>query len=1666
MHHLRRLLMEIELCYESRQLKMQKIHGKGSHSEHDVHALLPSSKWLQLHGIKRSRLTLSQILSQIGFKHREDFDRRLQKSVSSCYGEGLFYQYLRKDGRIYNVSAGITNPKDITDKALSISENIYREHCCQRAATVIKDLHHPAPTLFSQRPSVKKEYCRCHKIHTTRFRNSCYRSTIRLLNHGRQQNYNEEVYRRERDQLVEWCHTNNLALNVSKPKEMIVDFRRKSEEHKPILIESSAGGRVKTFKFLVVNISEVLTWDLLVDAITKKAFQLLHLDRKNLRRADNSASDITDTSLHSNEHISKRRSLKKAASILKEPHQLAHALFTLLPLGMSLKTSGSILVNLLYTLSKRTHPSHNEVIRTEHNTLNVVTPKIRRVAFATDVTGEFRVSDQWVMSGESLLAKLALLLFSIWLPSCTYIGFYPDRKFEISYKVLLAPGKQTMETLPFHTGEPVNWLFNELVKEAIFAVHTGPLLTDSLRPFTLTKRHPRGEGHLSTLTDPRIPPVPFTLDELAHRHQIALGMIHPTYASVMSVCGFTSNPPMASEVRQNPELQIQSSNVIRKPSAPKARSEHLLVGRMFSLFLMRSLGVCNCPAQVLPSWMVKRPRLLESCPKGDPTSDLISSNGPYHRAFLSEQSCFSAFPTELDLSGMATRKQPIQWNGITIHEWGGQCRPMMVRKIIEDAYHPTHSIFQLLPSGKRATEEMDVWQEKAVPVSSQSIASAVDWIGNLTQVPATSKTSSAEAVSQATTDKTIDAVYYFTAGDGPRGLRELLRQKLANSPCPVHVISFNAQEEATVRFLKELAHCTSGRFHAFALMNEIEEEEISPTNGLNGTDTEVPKIHRKLIGGVPPGAGVREDVFLIWCEIEEARNTLAEVQTIVAGALRNMFAAETLSVHQPKEPSRTEDWISSKKWLDTCGLKAHKLTFYDVLADCAFRHSDGIVNIKGKPVNECIQTDAESRIKLVNAKYCGQFVHTLWKDGSVMHVHITAEKCKQYKKRMKIALEQMQQRINWLCQGSKELFGTIIEDQIYILVDTSQSMKDKLELVQKKIFQLMQEQLRHKTKFNFVKFGSRAEPWRQELAEVNEKNLENAWSWIKGLQVGGSTNTLGALRLAFADTGTQAVYILSDGRPDQSPQAIFAQVLLVHPVPIHSIAFNCDDVEANKFLYQLSEKTDGRFHSYSCDIRGSSNPPPFSEDVYLLKKEIEKGKEDLEKVEKLHAECIMLDWYHNREESGSNNKYRLLAVHFIFVCCLVRQAHYSCVVNKLDDVVRAVLSCTVVPSAAQRRVQLAPCLLFYSAQLLLLLPGRILVAMCDSTDSITDSGLPVYYRRQLRGHHKARLLHADLDAVSDEHGERFHQGTVAMEKQHKLNWNPSMLADSSWAVKQQISFSSDKPISFRENKEALLQALDRMGWPIPQEDVTLLEDEIYTGYSYEQQASDLQKAAKVKKLGTMTDACRKQSRSVKKATKLTRRILDALRGQKVVARSEVDGFYYPGIITRCAGITKVLIDFTKGVTQITSIQSLIQIGGAVPCPPLKVGDFVLVRCNAKSGNDCYKPGVIITPPNKRMTEDKFYTVLKYNNEKEHSFRNGLIKISSTQYSFINRYIREAQMTDHTIPSVQFVKPITKPDQSQELQESLSSSGEGWRQKLRKNVKLKNYQLLRTRIRRF
>ncbi len=90
-------------------------------------------------------------------------------------------------------------------------------------------------------------------------------------------NNDETAYLDEVERLTSWCQDNCLSLNVSKTKELIVDFRKRHLlPCTPLMISGTPVERVSSFKYLGVNISEDLTWTTHIQTLVKKARKRLY----------------------------------------------------------------------------------------------------------------------------------------------------------------------------------------------------------------------------------------------------------------------------------------------------------------------------------------------------------------------------------------------------------------------------------------------------------------------------------------------------------------------------------------------------------------------------------------------------------------------------------------------------------------------------------------------------------------------------------------------------------------------------------------------------------------------------------------------------------------------------------------------------------------------------------------------------------------------------------------------------------------------------------------------------------------------------------------------------------------------------------------------------------------------------------------------------------------------------------------------------------------------------------------------------------------------------------------------------------------------------------------------------------------------------------------------
>jgi hypothetical protein len=90
---------------------------------------------------------------------------------------------------------------------------------------------------------------------------------------------NETSYREQIDSTLNWCKENNLELNVTKTKELVIDFRKSKNEKASVIINGQSVEQVDSFKLLGTFISNDLKWHVNSVDIVKKARQRLYFLR-------------------------------------------------------------------------------------------------------------------------------------------------------------------------------------------------------------------------------------------------------------------------------------------------------------------------------------------------------------------------------------------------------------------------------------------------------------------------------------------------------------------------------------------------------------------------------------------------------------------------------------------------------------------------------------------------------------------------------------------------------------------------------------------------------------------------------------------------------------------------------------------------------------------------------------------------------------------------------------------------------------------------------------------------------------------------------------------------------------------------------------------------------------------------------------------------------------------------------------------------------------------------------------------------------------------------------------------------------------------------------------------------------------------------------------------
>nr|XP_018668721.1 von Willebrand factor A domain-containing protein 3A [Ciona intestinalis] len=267
------------------------------------------------------------------------------------------------------------------------------------------------------------------------------------------------------------------------------------------------------------------------------------------------------------------------------------------------------------------------------------------------------------------------------------------------------------------------------------------------------------------------------------------------------------------------------------------------------------------------------------------------------------------------------------------------------------------------------------------------------------------------------------------------------------------------------------------------------------------------------------------------------------------------------AVPEPIFP-QMEERITSKQWLRKYGIKKMKLDLN--------RYVSGPV---------CIHKKARS--KNVTSKWFCSIFPSVDIDGQVRHIDMQESEMVEYEKHVVTLIRRYLTRMQWLLSGSRKMFGSILESNVVILIDVSGSMSYNMDELKKEITSLIWEQLNgNKTAFNIVAFSNTSTKWQDSITESNQSACHDAVQWVSALTAHGGSATLKAIQVALADEEAEAIYLLTDGKPDSSIKLTLSEASNLNKknIPIHTISFNCDNREANDFLKSLSSNSGGRFH--------------------------------------------------------------------------------------------------------------------------------------------------------------------------------------------------------------------------------------------------------------------------------------------------------------------------------------------------------------------------------------------------------------------------------------------------------------------------------------------------------
>ncbi|XP_078200991.1 von Willebrand factor A domain-containing protein 3A isoform X10 [Callithrix jacchus] len=350
-------------------------------------------------------------------------------------------------------------------------------------------------------------------------------------------------------------------------------------------------------------------------------------------------------------------------------------------------------------------------------------------------------------------------------------------------------------------------------------------------------------------------------------------------------------------------------------------------------------------------------------------------------------------------------------------------------------------------------------------------------------------------------------------------LSDYIQQSTMGRDLIVHLITYKCDDQMPPAVLKNLAEAISGYYHCYS-----PKMELYTSRDVDELLAEIQKAQSLL--GHMQALQHSSPCEALTCTMEEISTEIAK------GPLISLL---------PKPPKHDAPLTiefpnldkTSAEWLKVNGLKAKKLSLYQVLAPNAFSPVEEFVPILQKTVSSTVYEKAMIQFE--------------WHDGTVKNIHVDPPFLYEYQRQLSRTMRMYERRIEWLSLASRRIWGTVCEKRVVILLDISATNSMYIIHIQHSLRLLLEEQLSNKDYFNLIAFGSTIESWMPEMVPMSHDNLQSAWRWVLNLRCQGSRNVLSALRKAvevdFKDKDkhqSQGIYLFTGGIPDQDMPTLSA----------------------------------------------------------------------------------------------------------------------------------------------------------------------------------------------------------------------------------------------------------------------------------------------------------------------------------------------------------------------------------------------------------------------------------------------------------------------------------------------------------------------------------------------